>query len=84
MRLVWQERALGDLAARAEWSIQQAAAVVEAMERMADRGFSLGKPTDRPGIRYWPVPPLGVLYSVVGDELRVLRVVDARRLHKLP
>ena len=84
MRLVWQERALSDLAARAAWSIPQAAAVVEVMERMADRGFSLGKPTGRLGVRYWPVPPLGVLYSVVGDELRVLRVVDVRRLHKLP
>ena len=84
MRLVWEERALSDLAARAEWSLPQATAVVESMERMADRGFSLGKPTDQPGVRYWPVPPLGVLYSVVGDELRVLRVVDIRRLRRAP
>ena len=50
----------------------QARAMVEAMERMADRGFSLGKPTDRPVVRYWPVPPLGVFYAVAGDELRVV------------
>lgn len=62
----------------------QARAVVEAMERMSQRGFSLGKPTGRPGIRYWPVPPLGVFYSVEGDELRVLQVVDVRRLRDAP
>ena len=84
MRLVWEEAALVDLAGTAEWSLAQAGAVVEAMERMADRGFSLGKPTDRPGVRYWPVPPLGVYYVVGGDELRVLQVVDVRRLRRAP
>ena len=84
MRLVWEEPALADLAAAAEWSIPQARAVVEAIERMADRGFSLGKPTDRPGVRYWPVPPLGIFYVVEGDELRVIQVVDVRRLLSAP
>jgi hypothetical protein len=36
--------------------------------------------TNRAGVRYWPVPPLGVFYRVSGDELRVVQVVDARRL----
>lgn len=54
------------------------------MERMAERGFSLGKLTSTPGVRYWPVPPLGVFYAVVGDELRVLQVVDARRMTSAP
>jgi hypothetical protein len=40
----------------------------------------LGKPTGRPGIRYWPVPPLGVFYIASDDELRVIQVVDVRRL----
>lgn len=44
------------------------------------RGFSLGKPTTTRGVRYWPVPPLGVFYAVAGDELRVLQIVDARRM----
>jgi len=84
LRLVWEPPALDDLAAAADWSVLQARAVVEAMERMSQRGFSLGKPTGRPGIRYWPVPPLGVFYSVEGDELRVLQVVDVRRLRDAP
>lgn len=37
--LVWEEGALADLGAAAEWSRMQGAAVVDAMERMADRGF---------------------------------------------
>jgi hypothetical protein len=49
LRLTWDEGALADLAAAAEWSQPQARAVVEAMERMAGSGFSLGKLTDVPG-----------------------------------
>jgi len=84
LRLVWEEAALTDLAKAAEWSLPQARAVVEAMERMADRGFSLGKATHRPGVRYWPVPPLGVFYAIAGGDLRVLQVVDVRRLLQIP
>jgi hypothetical protein len=54
------------------------------MERMATIGWSLGKPRRRLGIRYWPVPPLGVFYRQVGDELRVLQVVDVHRLLDAP
>jgi hypothetical protein len=32
----------------------------------------LGRSTLAPDQRYWPVPPLGVIYRVVSDELRVL------------
>jgi plasmid stabilization system protein ParE len=84
LRLVWEEAALDDLGAAAEWSQPQARAVVQEMERMSRSGFSLGKPTGRPGIRYWPVPPLGVFYNVEGDEMRVLQVVDVRRLLQRP
>jgi hypothetical protein len=84
LRLLWEDRALSELATAAEWSVPQARAVVEAMERMADRGYSLGRNTGRSGVRYWPVPPLGVFYAVAGDELRVLQVVDARRLRESP
>lgn len=75
---------MADLGAAAEWSIPQAQAVVQAMEGMAERGFSLGKPTTTPGVRYWPVPPLGVFYAVAGDELRVLQIVDVRRMTSAP
>lgn len=79
MRLIWEDEALSDLAEAAAWSTPQARAVVESMERMADRGFSLGKPTTHPEVRYWPVPPLGVFYSLGVDEIRVLQVLDVRR-----
>ena len=84
MRLVWEEPALDDLARAAEWSVRQARRVVEEMERMSLSGFSLGKTTGRIGVRYWPVPPLGVFYAVSGDELRVLQVVDVRRMLRRP
>jgi hypothetical protein len=84
VRLLWEPDALDDLARAADWSVPQARAVVQAMERMAASGWSLGRSTLAPDQRYWPVPPLGVIYRVVGDELRVLAVVDLRRLSDLP
>jgi hypothetical protein len=51
---------------------------------MARVGWSIGRRTRRGSIRYLPVKPLGVFYRVRGDELRVIRVVDARRLRRLP
>lgn len=50
------------------------------MEWMAETGFSLGRPIPGTDERYWPVPPLGVIYRVEGRHaLRVLRVVDSRQ-----
>ena len=54
------------------------------MERMAVIGWSLGKATGRAGIRYWPVPPLGVFYRLLGDELVIVQIVDVRRLLQAP
>ena len=77
MRLDWSARALADLQCAAEWSRGQAEAVVNAMEWMAETGFSLGRPIPGTGERYWPVPPLGVIYRVEGRRLLiVLRVID--------
>ena len=84
MRLNWDESALADLEGAAEWSSRQAAAVVASMDWMAERGWSLGRPTLNPELRYWPVPPLEVIDRVVGDELIVVAVVDVRRLRRLP
>jgi hypothetical protein len=80
LRLDWSVRALDDLQCAAEWSRGQAEAVVNAMEWMAETGFSLGRPIPGTTERYWPVPPLGVIYWVEGRHLlRVLRVVDSRQ-----
>lgn len=84
MRLVWEAEALRDLAAAKEWSAVQAASVVEAIERMADRGFALGRPLAGTALRYWPESPLAVVYRVTGDELHVEAVVDMRRVRSLP
>jgi hypothetical protein len=68
---------LSDLEAAAEWSPRQAKAVVDAMERMAQVGWSLGRPTDHPDLRYWPVPPLGAFYRVARSELAVIGIVES-------
>lgn len=56
------------------------------MERMARSGWSTGRPAPRwgDGARYWPVPPLGVVYEVAGYELLVIAVVHARAARLLP
>lgn len=85
MRLVWEPGALDDLEEVAVSSPRPAALVVRRMETMAAVGWSLGRQTSLdPSIRYVPVIRLGVFYRVRGDELRVVRVVDARRLPQLP
>jgi transposase len=79
LRLLWTEHVLSDLANAAGWSRVQAEAVVNAMTWMAETGFSLGRRIRQSGERYWPVPPLGVVYRVQGDTMIVLEVIDARR-----
>lgn len=80
MRLDWSARALHDLECAADWSRGQAEAVVNAMEWMADTGFSLGRSIPGTDERYWPIPPLGVIYRIEGRRrLRVIRVIDTRQ-----
>jgi hypothetical protein len=80
VRLDWSDRALHDLECAADWSLGQAEAVVNAMEWMAETGFSLGRPIPGTEERFWPVPPLGVIYQLEGRRaLRILRVIDGRR-----
>jgi plasmid stabilization system protein ParE len=84
LRLIWEPDALRDLGTAAEWSAPQASAVVDAMERMADRGFSLERPLAGTSLRYWPVPPLAVVYRIISNQLHVEAVVDMRRLRERP
>lgn len=84
MRLDWEPQALQDLAAAVAWSQRQAAAVVDAMDSMALGGWSLGRATLTPNLRFWPVPPLAVMYRVEYDALVVVRVLDTRRLRERP
>jgi hypothetical protein len=79
LRLIWEPDALRDLGTAADWSSPQASAVVDAM---ADRGFSLGRPLAGTTLRYWPVPPLAVVYRIISDQLHVEAVVDMRRLRE--
>ncbi|MDQ6771749.1 MAG: type II toxin-antitoxin system RelE/ParE family toxin, partial [Candidatus Dormibacteraeota bacterium] len=86
LKLVWDDSALDDLAECALWSVPQARRVVDAMDRMARIGWSLGRtsPLFGPEFRYWPVPPLGIVYELRGEELHIVRVVDVRRLQSPP
>jgi plasmid stabilization system protein ParE len=85
VKVVWEPSALADLAEAAERYQRWAAAVVRRVEVMAEVGWSLGRPSGLdPTARYLPVGRLGVFYRVRGGELRVLRVVDARRPRELP
>ena len=63
----------------ARWSPVQAEAVVKAMTWMVETGFSLGRRIPGTDARYWPVPPLGVVYRVERESMVVLEVIDARR-----
>jgi hypothetical protein len=80
LTLVWNRRARQDLALAAAWNQHGAREVAEAMERMAAVGWSLGRPACGGTLRYFPVPPFGVLYRVRGRELRIVRLVNVRRL----
>lgn len=56
--------------------------LMDSVERMAALGWSLGHGTDEPGVRYWSVRALGVLYRVRGDQLLVREVVNPRRFRR--
>ena len=83
-RLTWTAVALQELEVFV--SIMPAAALeaVEAMERMAATGFNYGRMTTEAGGWYLPTSKLGIFYSDVGEELAVVRVLDARKLRTLP
>jgi hypothetical protein len=55
------------------------------MERMERSGFNYGRRvTSQPRLWYWPAGHIGVFYEAPAATLRVLAVVDARRLRSLP
>jgi hypothetical protein len=82
LTLRWTRAARADLAAVAARSRLDAQAVTVAMERMARGGWSLGHPIAGGRRRWWPVPPLGVVYRVTPVELVVKRVIVVRRLRR--
>ncbi len=83
--LTWSRAARQDLAIAAEWSKRDADLVAEVMDRMAAGGWSFGRPVEgRPGVRYYAVPPLAVLYREQPGRIRVLRVLAPRRMRRLP
>jgi hypothetical protein len=66
----------------AERAPGQAIAVLDAMNWMAELGFSLGRSVGYGRARkerYWAVPPQGVYYYRDGDLLIVTALRDARR-----
>lgn len=77
----WSD-ALDDIEELRGVPVDAISALIDTVERMAARGWSLGHPTDDPGIRYWSIPPLGVLYRVRGHDLLIREVVNPRRLRR--
>ena len=85
MRLDWTERSLADLEELAERAPQQAARVYDAARWLARQRFpDLGRDVPELECRYWPVPPQGIFYVVIGGELRVIRIWDMRRRRPKP
>lgn len=84
LRVDWED-ALPDLEAAAAWSLPDARRLVEYVERFAALGWSPGRATDRPGVLYLPIPPLGVLYELrSGTEFHIIGILNPRRLDQLP
>jgi hypothetical protein len=83
LKVVWNDDQIEQLAELVHRSQKNATALYDQIERMGKLGWSLGRRT-RDGLWYAPVDPYGVFYDIVGDELRVVRVVDARTLTELP
>ena len=83
LRVGWTDTALQDLE---RCATARQATNVAAMERMARWGWSTGRPAPGwgDGARYWPVPPLGVVYEVAGYGLLLVAVVHGRAARVLP
>ena len=85
LRLDWSEESLRDLAVLAEWMPAACRRAVAEMERMTRSGFNYGRRlTSQQRLWYWPAQDVGVYYEATPTTLRVVRVVDARRLRALP
>ena len=84
----WDEAALTELERIARRTPRAAAHALVAAERMGASGYDDGRPTAERDIRYRPPfrrgERLGLYYTVTPAALRVVWVVDARRLQELP
>lgn len=83
-QLHWHDEALADLEQLARRAPRQAERVVDQVERWPTIG-----PTGHPwsqNRRFWyrAVPPLGVIYGLVGREIHLLRVIDVRQEPEAP
>jgi len=75
--------AIRNLAALVERAPVQAERVVAAAEKFAVTGFpDRGRRVPERKQRYLAVPPQGIFYRVVGDDLIIVAVRDARRRRK--
>src|SRR5947209_4758668 len=86
LTVTWLKQGLADLARINAWSRTQADAVVDYVHWMAKGGWrALGYRID--GRQRWRLVPrttLAIVYWVRGDELRVVRVRQVRRMRRLP
>ena len=83
LRLDWSNEALADLTELVEWAPVACRDAVADMERMVRSGFNYGRRLSEPGLWYLP-GAVGVYYRTKPGILRVVKVIDAKRLLALP
>ena len=82
--VIWEQQAVDDLAELVGRDRRRAKALYETVQHMGKLGWAyMGRRTTG-GLMYFPVAPFGVFYRLTPGELRVVQVVDARRLRKTP
>ena len=83
LRLDWADEALADLEELFAYMPTAAAQAESDIRRMARSGFNYGRRMTTPSLWYWP-GDAGVYYETTSTTLRVVAMVDARRLKTLP
>lgn len=84
LRLDWSDEAIANLEQLTDYLSSASEKAERDIRRMASSGFNYGRSVrSEPGVWYFP-GKVGVYYEATPTTLRVIRVVDARRLRNLP
>ena len=84
LRLDWSDEALEQLEELTAFMPSASEKAETAIRQMAESGFHWGRKLRSRDAWYFPVEKIGVYYEATATTLRVVSVVDARRLKTLP